>query len=118
LSDEELAAQYERARMVVVPLRYGAGVKGKILEALQHGAPLVTTDVGAEGLPEPSVVFNIKETAGDFAQELIAIERGCSERLLKLEHYAEYLDRYFSKSRASEILCRDFGEPRINRNWL
>ena len=40
LSDEELALQYRQARMVAVPLRYGAGVKGKVLEALQHGVPL------------------------------------------------------------------------------
>lgn len=118
LSDKELAEQYRRARMVAVPLRYGAGVKGKILEALQYGVPLVTTAIGAEGLPEPSVVFNIKEAAGEFAQELIEIECGCSERLRKLDHYAQYLDQYFSKSRASDILCRDFGEPIIDREWL
>jgi GT2 family glycosyltransferase len=118
LTDEELVMQYRRTRMVAVPLRFGAGVKGKVLEALQHGVPLVTTAIGAEGLPEPSVVFNVKETAADFAQELIAIERGCSARLHKLDHYSEYLDRYFSKSRASEILRRDFGEPRIDREWL
>jgi glycosyltransferase involved in cell wall biosynthesis len=118
LTDEELAEQYRRTRMVAVPLRYGAGVKGKVLEALQRGVPLVTTGIGAEGIPDASVVMNVKETAEDFARELIEIERGCSERLSKLDHYPEYLNQYFSKSRASEILCRDFGEPRMDRDWL
>jgi glycosyltransferase involved in cell wall biosynthesis len=104
--------------VVAVPLRFGAGVKGKVLEALQRGVPVVTTGIGAEGLPESSTVMNVKETAAEFAQELIEIERGCLTRLRKLDHYPQYLDQYFSKSRAREILCRDFGEPKIERDWL
>lgn len=118
LTDEELLEQYQQARTVVVPLRFGAGVKGKVLEALQHGVPLVTTTIGAEGLPEPDIVFHIKETASDFAQELVEIERGCSDRLAKLDRYGQYLDSYFSKSRATDILYRDFGDPEIHRDWL
>jgi GT2 family glycosyltransferase/glycosyltransferase involved in cell wall biosynthesis/SAM-dependent methyltransferase/tetratricopeptide (TPR) repeat protein len=34
----------------VAPLRYGAGMKGKIGEALAHGLPVVTTSIGAEGM--------------------------------------------------------------------
>ena len=118
LSDEELAKQYARARIIAAPLRFGAGVKGKVLEALQNGVPIVTTAIGAEGIPEPSSVLNITETAAGFAQEVIEIERGCSERLQKLDRYADYLDRHFSKAHASEILSRDFGEPKIERDWF
>ena len=39
----------ERARVCVVPLLHGAGVKGKVLEALGAGTPVVTTTIGAEG---------------------------------------------------------------------
>jgi len=38
------------ARVSVAPLRYGAGMKGKIGEALGRGLPVVTTSVGAEGM--------------------------------------------------------------------
>ena len=38
------------ARVFVAPLRFGAGVKGKIGESLAHGLPLVTTSIGAEGM--------------------------------------------------------------------
>ncbi len=117
LSDEELKLQYGQARVVAVPLRYGAGVKGKVLEALQHGVPLVTTPIGAEGLPDADIVFNVKEAAADFANEIIEIERGSEERLRKLDRYADYLSQYFSKTRASEILRRDFGEPHIRRDF-
>jgi glycosyltransferase involved in cell wall biosynthesis len=40
----------ERARVSVVPLRYGAGTKRKVLQSLLLGTPVVTTSVGAEGL--------------------------------------------------------------------
>ena len=51
VSDEELERLYATCRVVVVPLRYGAGVKGKVLEALYNGAPVITTSIGAEGIP-------------------------------------------------------------------
>lgn len=42
---------YERSRAVVVPIRTGGGIRVKILEALAAARPVVTTQVGAEGLP-------------------------------------------------------------------
>ena len=37
-------------RLSVAPLRYGAGVKGKINQSMSYGVPVVTTSIGAEGL--------------------------------------------------------------------
>lgn len=115
LSDEDLEALYRRSRMVAVPLRFGAGVKGKVLEALQHGLPLVTTSIGAEGLPAADSVFNIEDSAAGFAQALVDIEQGDETSLSRLDHYRDYLDIHFSKQRASEILRQDFGIPSIQR---
>jgi O-antigen biosynthesis protein len=50
VSEDELRARYARARIAIVPLRAGAGVKSKVVEALREGLPLVTTRVGAQGL--------------------------------------------------------------------
>ncbi|MCY0884924.1 MAG: glycosyltransferase family 4 protein [Firmicutes bacterium] len=47
----DLAAVYAAARVAVAPVLEGSGVKNKVLEALCHGVPVVTTPVGAEGLP-------------------------------------------------------------------
>lgn len=41
---------FARARVFVAPLRYGAGMKGKIGQALSLGIPIVTTSIGAEGM--------------------------------------------------------------------
>jgi len=46
---EDLGPEFDRARVFLAPLRYGAGTKGKITAALAHGLPTVTTSIGAEG---------------------------------------------------------------------
>jgi glycosyltransferase involved in cell wall biosynthesis len=38
------------ARVLIAPIRYGAGLKGKLLEAMQYGTPSVTTSIGAESI--------------------------------------------------------------------
>ena len=52
VTDEELNAWYERARVAVAPLRFGAGIKGKVVESLAHGLPIVTTSTGCQGLED------------------------------------------------------------------
>ncbi len=46
----DLAPYYADARMSLSPLRYGAGVKGKVVGSLQAGVPVVTTPIGSEGI--------------------------------------------------------------------
>ncbi|HUI30864.1 MAG TPA: glycosyltransferase [Candidatus Acidoferrales bacterium] len=46
---EDLSEYYEKCRISIAPLRYGAGLKGKIIESLSYGVPVVTTSIGAEG---------------------------------------------------------------------
>ncbi|ODU51836.1 MAG: glycosyl hydrolase family 1 [Lysobacteraceae bacterium SCN 69-48] len=50
VSDAELDAYYARCRVAIAPLRFGGGMKGKVLEAMRHGLPMVTTPVGVQGL--------------------------------------------------------------------
>ncbi len=40
----------ENAKVLLAPLRFGAGLKGKLVEAIQYGTPSVTTGIGAEGV--------------------------------------------------------------------
>ncbi|HCV43755.1 MAG TPA: hypothetical protein DGH68_09755, partial [Bacteroidetes bacterium] len=46
----ELKPYLQQARVSIVPMRYGAGMKGKIGQSLCEGAPVVTTSIGAEGM--------------------------------------------------------------------
>ncbi|MGE0225441.1 MAG: glycosyltransferase [Acetobacteraceae bacterium] len=79
VSDEELADWYDTARVAVVPLLCGAGVKLKVVEALRNGVPLVTTPVGAQGLPGIEHVVAIEREPDHFAD---AVARLLSEDAL------------------------------------
>jgi glycosyltransferase involved in cell wall biosynthesis len=46
----DVAVYLHQARVSVIPLLYGAGIKGKLLNALAAGTPSVSTSIGAEGL--------------------------------------------------------------------
>lgn len=48
---EDATLVMKSARICLSPLRYGAGLKGKMITAMQCGTPAVTTPIGAEGLP-------------------------------------------------------------------
>ena len=65
---EDVAPYFLNSRIFVAPLRYGAGIKGKIGQSLEFGLPLVTTNIGAEG-------FNFEEnrniTVGNTSQEIV-----------------------------------------------
>lgn len=47
---ESSVAVIQNARVLIAPLRFGAGAKGKLLEAMQCGTPSVTTTIGAESM--------------------------------------------------------------------
>jgi hypothetical protein len=47
---ESVSSALIPARVLLAPLRFGAGIKGKIVDAWQHGLPVVTTPIGAEGM--------------------------------------------------------------------
>lgn len=106
VSDEVLEEYYRRCRMVVAPLRFGAGIKGKVVDALYYGMPVVTTPIGAEGLPDAGRYMEVHEDAGSFASAVCELYRD-DERLVGMsEGGVEYCRKYFSVSRAGEALAK------------
>ena len=58
----------------IAPLRFGAGMKGKIGEAMAHGLPVVTTSVGAQGMGlEHGVNILIADSERDFADSVLQL---------------------------------------------
>ncbi len=47
---QDLSYYFNQCRMSVVPLRYGAGIKGKIITSLSYGLPIVGTSLACEGM--------------------------------------------------------------------
>ena len=66
---DDLAPWFDKTRLFLAALRYGAGAKGKVLSSLAHGVPVIATDIAAEGLPleDGSTAF-----MANSAEEIIA----------------------------------------------
>jgi glycosyltransferase involved in cell wall biosynthesis len=71
VSEQCLETRYRTARLVVAPLRFGAGVKGKVVEALCHGIPVLTTQVGAEGIPNDDEIMLVSHSPEEMARQII-----------------------------------------------
>ena len=71
---EDAKQVMEQSRICLAPLRFGAGIKGKLVEAMQMGTPSITTQVGAESmhgnLPWNGVVTDDTETFIDASVSL------------------------------------------------
>ncbi|MFN7257078.1 MAG: glycosyltransferase [Microcystis sp.] len=70
----EVEPYFQKTRVFVAPLRFGAGMKGKIGQSLSLGLPTITTKIGAEGmgLIDHQDVL-IADTAEEFAQAVIEL---------------------------------------------
>lgn len=66
---------FENSRIFVAPLRYGAGVKGKIGQALEFALPVVTTEIGAEGmgLVDGETALVSENNAQHFADKILEL---------------------------------------------
>ena len=65
---------FDACRVFVAPLRYGAGMKGKIGHSMSHGLPVVTTTVGAEGLAlTDGVDVLLADSADAFAEAVVRL---------------------------------------------
>ena len=97
-------------------LRYKVGdvvlLKGKVVEAVFHGAPVVTTPIGAEGLPEPDMLLTVAETAAEFAEAVVSLY----DDQPRIEGIAArskmYIRRYFSTQAALDMLQLDIDPVR------
>lgn len=102
---EDLEPYYNACRVFVAPLRYGAGVKGKIGQSLEYGFPLVTTNVGAEG-------FDF----GDFKDVMISDdEKQFAENVLRLYQDDNLWEEV---SKASQTILEPFSLEETEKNIL
>ena len=67
---EDLATIWARVRLTAAPLRYGAGIKGKVLESLAAGIPCIMTPEAADGLTLPPALLAL---IGDTPAALAAL---------------------------------------------
>lgn len=95
----------KKSRIVLAPIRFGAGLKGKLLEAMQCGTPSATTSVGSEAMHE-NLPWNglIEDNPAEFAKKAIALYQ--DENLWKQsqKNGIEIINKCYQKSAYSEKL--------------
>ena len=111
--DETLQKIYASSRVVLVPLRYGGGIKGKVVEAMRYGLPVVTTETGAEGLDGIERFVPIaQKTPEDMAEKLLTLYHDDAALIRISRQEVKYIQENMSVSHALSILEKDFDFPR------
>ncbi len=112
---EDLDEYFNQCRLSVAPLRYGAGVKGKINSSLSYGVPVVATPIACEGMAlthEREAL--IADTAQEFAACVVRLYTdqklwgGISKR--GLEHENKFFSRSAAKNSLKHIISQLFSE--------
>lgn len=97
----------QSARVCLAPLRFGAGIKGKLLEAMIMQTPSVTTNIGAEGmhndLPWPGKIGN---TADDFANAAVEMYTNQSDFEQAQQDGNTLLNTLYDKAQLSTVLIK------------
>jgi GT2 family glycosyltransferase/glycosyltransferase involved in cell wall biosynthesis len=106
---EDIAPYMEGCRISVAPLRYGAGVKGKVNMAMSHGLPVVATPIAVEGM-HVSVGGDVlvAEEAEAFAREVVRLYRDESLWNTLAQNGLANVERYFSFAAARTAVQRLF----------
>ncbi len=107
VSDEELEEYYRTTRLSVVPLRFGAGVKGKVVEAMHIGTPVVTTSIGAEGLAGAEEGIAVYDDADEMASRIIELYADEKELRELVNNAKKFVDELFSLEYTESIVGKD-----------
>jgi glycosyltransferase involved in cell wall biosynthesis len=114
----EVRTWYERAHAAIVPVFEGSGTRLKIIEAMALGRPVVSTRLGAEGLPIASPThYQQADDAAAFAAALVEIARWCSvgdERLASMLTSARAAAEPLFWPRIVERLCELYRGAIVN----
>lgn len=76
VEEDQIDNLFNKSKIFIAPLRYGAGFKGKVAKAMSFGLPVVTTDIGSEGIgltDGKNVMIANNERA--FAKKIIKLYR-------------------------------------------
>ena len=107
----DIAPLYAQSRLSVNALRYGAGVKGKIVASLQEGVPVITTPVGNEGLGlAHGKEAWVAENAADLAAGIVELYQDPARCAAMAQAAQAVLRRDFSEDAARAAMMGVLGQ--------
>jgi len=99
----DLVPWIQRSTMLVAPMRFGAGIKNKVLETLAMEKPVVTNATGAEALrPEVRELLRLARDDDEFADHVVALLQDEEERRRLGRLGRERMQRFHSWDAAAD----------------
>jgi glycosyltransferase involved in cell wall biosynthesis len=103
----DLVPLIERSLASLAPLRFGAGVKGKINMAMSHGLPVIATSTAVEGMQlQPGVDVLVAEDPATFAEAAVRLASDETLWTSLSRNGLSNVDRHFSPRAAADTLRR------------
>ncbi len=107
---EDIEPFLDSCRLALAPLRYGAGVKGKVNMSMSYGQPVVGTSVATEGMfVRPGLDVLVANTPAEFAARLIEAYRDETLWMQLSDNGLANVERHFSFDAARLALQRVLG---------
>ena len=107
VSDEVLEQLYRKCRLAVVPLRFGAGVKGKVVEAAYYQIPLITTSIGAEGLNIEDQSMLVEDDGVKMAEAICEIYEDYDRLRQMSDNGIKFIQKNFMLAEAERVIRLD-----------
>jgi hypothetical protein len=112
-----LADVFERVRLTVAPLRFGAGLKDKVLRSMAARLPCVGTQEAFSGMARLPVALTkacIAEAAGDLAAAIVQMHEDEANNTRCAELGTAYLRENYGAARI-DTLMQELAEPALRR---
>jgi glycosyltransferase involved in cell wall biosynthesis len=107
---KDLGEVFDRVRLTVAPLTFGAGIKGKVIESLNAGVPCACTPIAAEGLNFPPVLQRcIAEGADGLAALICELHDNELTNEICSRGGLDYVGSAFSSERLDIAMLRMLG---------
>jgi GT2 family glycosyltransferase len=116
VTDEQLLAHYLKARVAIAPLRFGAGMKGKVVEAMRFGVPIVTTSFGVQGMADLGDQLSVHSTPEAFAAGVLTLLTDDAAWHRQRRIQSEYVRNRFSFGALADFLLTDTGDSHAGHN--
>jgi glycosyltransferase involved in cell wall biosynthesis len=114
---ENLIEYMQSARVCLSPLRFGAGIKGKLADAMLNGTPSITTSIGAESMNGNSEWSGfISDDAEEIIQKAVLLYTKEYVWKQKQINGIEIINQHFSKEIPSKLLVKKITNVQNNLN--
>ena len=107
---DDMAKVYATARLTAAPLRFGAGLKGKVVESLAAGIPCVCSPIAAEGLDlPPPLQSRVRATPEALADQIVALHTSQAENHAAADAGIAFVTARFSEAALDAALRAAIG---------